>query len=273
MSAAGVAVREGSGPLILAFPHVGTRVPAPILARLNELGRTLADTDWWVDRLYDGLAPTATAVRMDVHRYVIDVNRDPGGASLYPGQNTTGLCPLVDFEGNAIWRPGEEPGEDEIAERTAAHHTPYHAALADQIARVRARHDVAILYDCHSIRSALPFLFAGTLPDLNIGTADGNSCAAVVQAAVAEAAATTTGFSHVVNGRFKGGWTTRQHGRPADGCHAVQMELAQSTYLAAERVPFPYDEARASRLRPLLAEILRRLERLALDGTLSQGVS
>ncbi|MEQ9812220.1 MAG: N-formylglutamate deformylase [Azospirillaceae bacterium] len=268
-----VEVREGDGPLILAFPHVGTHVPAPVFARLNPLGQTLADTDWWVDRLYDGLAPAATTVRMDVHRYVIDVNRNPDGASLYPGQNTTGLCPLVDFEGNEIWRTGEEPSDDEIAERIATWHAPYHAALRAQIARVRDRHGVAILYDCHSIRSTLPFLFDGTLPDLNIGTADGRSCAAAIQSAVVEEAAGATGFSHVANGRFKGGWTTRTHGRPDARCHAVQMELAQSTYLADERVPFPYDTARADRLRPVLARILDRLDRLARDGSLRQGVS
>lgn len=258
-----VEVVRGDGPVILGLPHAGTWLPDPVREKLNATGRALADTDWHVDRLYAGLLPGATMVRATFHRYLIDANRPPDGVSLYPGQNTTGLVPLTDFDGNPIWR--EAPDAAEIAERRAAFHEPYHAALAAEIERVRAAHGVAILYDCHSIRSHIPFLFEGRLPDFNIGTNSGASCHPRVEAVALAGARGATGYSHVVNGRFKGGWTTRHYGRPERGVHALQMELAQSTHLAAEAPPWEYDAAKAERLRPHLACILHNLAALAAD--------
>lgn len=253
-----IEVARGEGPLVLGLPHTGVYVPPEIVARLNETGRALADTDWHIERLYAGLIDGVTTVRTRVHRYVIDVNRAPGGESLYPGQNTTGLVPLTDFDGGPIWREGEAPDAEETETRRAAYHAPYHAALAAEMARVRARHGFAILYDCHSIRSRIPFLFDGTLPDLNIGTNGGATCAPGIAAAVGEACA-ASGYSSVTDGRFKGGWTTRHYGRPGEGLHAIQMELAQSTYLAAEAPPWAYDKTRAARLRATLRAILETL--------------
>jgi N-formylglutamate deformylase len=261
-----VDVITGEGPLILAQPHSGTHIPAGIEARLNERGRALADTDWHVDRLYDGLLPDATIVRANFHRYVIDANRDPSGASLYPDQNTTGLVPAVDFDGRPIWT--EEPGAEDIERRRIEFHAAYHLALAAEIDRVRDLHGVAVLYDCHSIRSQIPFLFEGTLPDLNTGTNNGATCAKEMETAVAEICA-ASGFSHVVNGRFRGGWTTRHYGEPQADVHAIQMEIAQSCYLENERAPFAYDAAKAEKLRTTLKQILERIERLALDGKLN----
>ncbi len=260
-----VEVRQGDGPVILGLPHTGTAVPAAVFARLNETGRTLADTDWHVDRLYDGLLPSATTVRATFHRYVVDANRGPDDASLYPGQNTTGLCPVTDFDGRPIWREGEEPTAEEVAERTAAFHAPYHAALAAEIARVRERHGVAILYDCHSIRSVIPFLFAGTLPDFNVGTADGASCAPAVESLVMSGVRAAGAHTWVGNGRFKGGWTTRRYGRPEEGVHAVQMELAQATYLVEEAPPWTWDDAKAEEMRAHLRDILATLALAAAD--------
>ncbi|KGJ06811.1 formiminoglutamase [Paracoccus halophilus] len=255
-----VEIHEGDGPVILGLPHTGTFLPDDIRARLNPRGQVLADTDWHIHRLYDGLLPGATTVRATFHRYVIDANRGPDDASLYPGQNTTGLVPLTDFDGAPIWT--EEPSEDQIAARKAAFHAPYHAALTAQIERVRALHGVAILYDCHSIRSHIPFLFEGRLPDFNIGTNSGASCDPRLEQAVFDLCA-ATGRSHVLNGRFKGGWTTRHYGQPGQGVHAIQMELAQSTHLATETPPFAYDEAKADALRLTLRAILERLAALA----------
>lgn len=257
-------VARGTSPVILAFPHTGTQVPADIWARLNHNGRLLADTDWHIHTLYAGLLPGATVVRATFHRYCMDANRDPAGTSLYPGRNTTGLVPVTDFDGKAIWKAGEEPAQAEIAARCAAFHHPYHAALAAEIERVKALHGVAVLYDCHSIRSQIPFLFEGRLPDFNIGTNDGRSCDPAIEAAVADVAAAAQGYSHVRNGRFKGGWTTRHYGRPETGTHAIQMELAQASHLAAEAPPFAYDTARADRLRVHLKLILERIEVIAL---------
>ncbi len=255
-----VELTQGDSPIILGLPHTGTYLPDDIRARLNARGRELADTDWHIHRLYDGLLPGATTVRAIFHRYAIDANRGPDDASLYPGQNTTGLVPLTDFDGQPIW--DIEPTPEDIADRKARFHTPYHAALADEIARVKARHGVAILYDCHSIRSHIPFLFDGTLPDFNIGTDSGRSCAPAIEAAAHEVAA-ATGRTHVLNGRFKGGWTTRHYGRPGQGIHAIQMELAQSTHLVSETAPFAYDEDKAEALRVTLKTILERLAALA----------
>ncbi len=260
-----IEVRRGDGPIVLGLPHTGTELPGDMAGRLNPNGLTLKDTDWHVHRLYHGLAAGVTSVRTRIHRYVIDVNRDPGGASLYPGLNTTALCPTTDFDGTPIYHPGQAPDAEEIARRRAAYHAPYHAALAEELERVRARHGMAILYDCHSIRSRIPFLFAGTLPDFNIGTDDGRSCAPAIERAVADICAAAEGFSRVLNGRFRGGWTIRHHGRPADGIHAIQMELAQATYMH-ERPPWNWDAAAAARLRPHLARILETLTRLATDG-------
>jgi N-formylglutamate deformylase len=260
-----VEVTRGESAVVLGMPHTGTWLPVDVAARLNESGRALADTDWHVDRLYDGLLDGATVVRATFHRYLIDANRGPDDASLYPGRNTTGLCPMTDFDGRPIWREGEAPGPDQVAERLDGWHAPYHAALEAEVERVRALHGVAILYDCHSIRGEIPFLFDGALPDLNVGTADGESCAPAVEAAVLAGCRAATGLSYVANGRFKGGWTTRHYGRPERGVHAVQMELAQRTYLAAEAPPWAWDAERAERLREHLGNILHTLAAMVPD--------
>jgi formiminoglutamase len=257
-------VRRGSSPVILGLPHTGTFVPHEISARLNAEGLRLRDTDWHIEHLYDGLLADATIVRATFHRYVIDANRDPDGVSLYPGQNTTGLVPETDFDDQPIWREGEAPTPDDTAERLAAFHAPYHAALAAEIDRVKAIHGTAILYDCHSIRSVVPFLFEGTLPDLNVGTAGGTTCDPRIEAATNGACRAAAGYTSVLNGRFKGGWTTRHYGRPAEGVHAIQMEIAQAAYLATEAPPFAYDTQKADRLRgTVLAPLLSALEALA----------
>ncbi|QFI70132.1 N-formylglutamate deformylase [Sinorhizobium alkalisoli] len=258
-------VRRGTSPVILGFPHTGTDVPPPIWQRLNDNGRLLADTDWHIHELYEGLLPEATTVRATFHRYVVDANRDPQGVSLYPGQNTTGLVPETDFDGAAIWKKGEGPRDADIAARLRDFHAPYHAALAAEVARVKAIHGIAVLYDCHSIRSHIPFLFEGKLPDFNIGTDMGRTCDPAIETAADECAANAIGYNHVLNGRFKGGWTTRHYGRPEDGVHAIQMELAQSTHLAMEAPPFALDAAKAERLRAHLKAILERIETKAFD--------
>jgi N-formylglutamate deformylase len=257
-----VTVTRGDGPIVLGMPHTGTFLPDAILQRLNDEGRVLRDTDWHVDTLYRDLIPGLTTVRMNVHRYVIDANRDPSGQSLYPGAATTELVPTTNFDGAPIWKPGAEPTNADIAERLRLFHAPYHAALRAELAQVRARHGVAILWDCHSIRSVIPWLFDGTLPDFNTGTNGGATCDARIESAVtADAAA--SGRTNVLNGRFKGGWTTRHYGRPRDGIHAIQMELAQSSHLSTERPPFTLDPTKAESLRPVLARMLTRLAALA----------
>lgn len=261
-----VTIVHGSGPIVLGLPHTGTFVPYSVASQLNDNGLQLADTDWHIDQLYDGLLDGVTTVKANFHRYVIDANRDPDGASLYPGQNTTTLVPLTDFDGREIWNT--LPAEDDIQVRREEFHAPYHAALEAELARVHALHGVAILYDCHSIRSNIPFLFDGTLPDFSIGTNDTTTCAPLIERQVEQICADLgdprdPSYSHVTNGRFKGGWTTRHYGRPETGIHAIQMELAQSTYLTTEGPPWALNEDKATSLRHRLGQILMALDGLA----------
>ncbi|WP_374833045.1 N-formylglutamate deformylase [Paenochrobactrum pullorum] len=256
-------LKSGSSPVIIALPHTGTDVPDDIMVRLNDNGLKLADTDWHIHHLYGGLLEDATMIRATFHRYCIDANRDPEGVSLYPGQNTTTLIPTTDFDGLAIWKEGEEPTSDDIEDRLNRFHKPYHDALAAEIERVKKIHGIAILYDCHSIRSHIPFLFEGILPDFNIGTDMGKTCAPEIEAIAVDVTSKAQGYTSILNGRFKGGWTTRHYGKPENRVHAIQMELAQKTHLVSENLPFAYDEAKAERLRVHLKTILQRIEAAA----------
>lgn len=262
-----VSVKQGTGPIVLGLPHTGTYVPEDIAAKLNENGRNLADTDWHIDKLYDGVLADATTVAANFHRYVIDANRDPQGNSLYPGQNTTTLVPLTDFDGVDIWNT--PPAKAEIEDRRRKFHAPYHAALKEELARVKAIHGIAILYDCHSIRSNIPYLFEGTLPDFNIGTNLGATCDLAIETATYGLCQAEDNYTTVLNSRFKGGWTTRHYGKPDTGIHAIQMELAQSTYLTSESSPWTYDDIKATRLRRPLSRLLGKLEHIALNGDLT----
>jgi N-formylglutamate deformylase len=186
------------------------------------------------------------------------VNRPPDGESLSPGQATTGLCPMTDFDGNPLWRPGAEPDAAEVARRRTVWWSPYHAALRAEIDRVRQRHGYALLYDAHSIRSVVPRLFEGTLPDFNIGTNGGTSCDPAIEERILRICAAAPGYSHVLNGRFKGGYITRQYGRPAEGVHAVQMELAQWRYMS-EEAPFAWRDAGAASLGAVLRRVIEAM--------------
>lgn len=259
-----VEIIRGDSPVVLGMPHTGTWVPEDIFNVLNGTGQALADTDWHIHTLYDGLLASATKVRAQFHRYVIDANRDPSGASLYPGQNTTDFCPVTDFDGLPIYLDGKEPSKEEKSRRINEFHTPYHQALSQELKRVHDKHGVVILYDCHSIRSHIPFLFEGILPDFNIGTNEGTTCAAEVETIVANICMDATDYVTAVNGRFKGGWTTRHYGKPELGFHAIQMELTQKTHLESETAPFAYSEAKADSFRVHLQAILQGLEDWAL---------
>jgi N-formylglutamate deformylase len=260
-----VEVIDGWSPLVFGQPHVGTMIPPEVSVALNDLGRAVPDTDWWIDRLYAEIATRrrATIVRQSISRYVIDVNRDVNGASLYPGRATTELCPTTTFDGEPIYRPGQEPGIEEIGSRIESHYIPFHAALAAAIERARLTFGYAVLVDCHSIRSRVPRLFEGELPVFNLGTNSGASCDLAIRAAAAEAAK-ATGRSFVVDGRFKGGAITRRHGEPSRRVHAVQIELAQSAYMD-EAPPWTWRPAEARRTATDLARIVDAIADAAGD--------
>ncbi len=247
---------QGTAPLLISMPHVGTHVPSAIAQRLTPEGRALHDTDWHLPRLYAFAKEMGASILQATHsRYVIDLNRPPDGASLYPGQSVTGLCPLDTFNDTPLYLPGQEPGEAEIAARREAVWHPYHDQLAAELARLRAAHGVALLWDAHSIRSRVPRFFTGKLPDLNLGTADGASCAPFLSQQLLAIAQAAPGYSAVLNGRFKGGHITRHYGRPAQNVHAVQLEMTQCSYMQ-ESMPFAYLPEVAARVQPVLRTLL-----------------
>jgi N-formylglutamate deformylase len=233
-------LRQGNAPLILSIPHAGTQIPKKLQPRLASLWLARKDTDWWLPELYAFAEKLdATILRTEISRTVIDVNRDPSGASLYPGQTTTSLCPLTSFDGEPLYLPSQEPDDAELQLRRAEYFVPYHETLAAEIARLRSAHRKVVLYDCHSIRSEIPRLFQGVLPNFNIGTNDGNACDAEITKNVAAICGANRNFSYVVNGRFKGGYITRHYGVPAAGVNALQMELGCRGYMEEPEVPGP----------------------------------
>ncbi len=254
-------IGRGDAPLVVAFPHTGTDILPDIEAGFVSPWLARRDADWWVHELYAfARALGATTVRTRLSRSVIDVNRDPSGASLYPGQTTTELCPTSTFDGDPLYA-GEPPSADEIDRRRRLYFDPYHDALQGEIQRLRAPHGRVALYDAHSIRSRIPRLFEGELPLFNIGTNGGLACGTALSDAI-EAICAKSGYSHVRDGRFKGGWTTRHYGRPADGVHAIQMELSMRGYLTEPAVPTPdnwpapWSPETAAGLHPHLVAIL-----------------
>jgi formiminoglutamase len=257
-------VHRGDAPLVVSFPHTGTELPAQLASRFVSPWLARKDADWWIDRLYDFAAELgATTLRTRISRSVIDVNRDPTGASLYPGQATTDLCPTTTFDGEPLYRAGQAPDADEISGRRDAWFAPYHAALDAELARLRTRHSKVVLYDAHAIRSVIPRLFDGELPQFNLGTHSGASCDAALTSAV-ETACDAAGLRRVTNGRFKGGWTTRRYGDPAQGVHAIQMELACRGYMddppeppTPQAWPAAYDPDRAAPMRRTLNRVLQ----------------
>ncbi|MEO7432133.1 MAG: N-formylglutamate deformylase [Dokdonella sp.] len=252
-------LHRGTAPLLISLPHEGTLIPDDIAARMTPAARRVPDTDWNVERLYAFARDLGASMIVPAYsRYVVDLNRPSDNASLYPGQNTTGLCPIVQFSGEPIYQVGEEPHGTEIADRVAAYWTPYHDALAGEIDRLRRAHGRVVLWEGHSIRSVVPFLFDGRLPDFNLGTADGASCSKALATRLVDVLAAQTRFTHVANGRFKGGYITRQFGRPADGVEAIQLELTQLNYMDEETFEFMPARAAATQvvIRRLLEECL-----------------
>lgn len=252
-------LRHGTTPLLISFPHVGTQIPAEERGRYTERALAVEDTDWFVDRLFEFAATLGAGMLVPrLSRYLIDLNRPTDPAPMYPGRNNTELCPTRHFTGEPLYRAGRAPDDDEILRRVAACWTPYHEALAGELQRLRAEHGHAVLLDAHSIKSELPWLFEGTLPHLNLGTADGASCGATLRERLTRVLAGASGFTHVVDGRFKGGYITRAYGRPAQGVHAVQLEIAWRAYMA-EDPPYRWEAERAAALVALLRTFVAEL--------------
>lgn len=252
-------LHRGTRPLLISFPHVGTELPAPYRDRLVVRAHALEDTDWHVDRLFDfARAMGASLIVPRLSRYVIDLNRPPDNQPMYPGQNNTELCPTRFFSGDPLYRTGCEPGAAEIEDRVARFWQPYHQALRSELERLRDQHGRAVLFDAHSIRGELPWLFEGRLPDMNIGTASGSSCGAALRAAVESVFAAQDRYTWVLDGRFKGGYITRKYGEPQQNIHAIQLEMSWRAYML-EAPPYAWHAERAQALQPLLTRLLDTL--------------
>ncbi|MCK7595177.1 N-formylglutamate deformylase [Pseudomarimonas salicorniae] len=248
-------LERGRLPLLLSLPHDGVMLPGDIIRRLTPEARAVPDTDWHVGRLYAFARQLgASVLRPTWSRYVVDLNRPPDDVSLYPGRATTGLCPARRFTGDPLYLPGEEPCAEEIAERVTRYWQPYHSALREELDRLRDLHGYVLLWEGHSIRSEVPWLFEGRLPDLNLGTAEGSSCSQPVEQRIQAVCAGQEAYTWVLNGRFKGGYITRHYGDPEGGIDAVQLELAQCTYMDEDSTAF--DAARAARLQPVLSALI-----------------
>ena len=247
---------QGTRPLLLSIPHMGTHIPPAIAERLTPEARQVHDTDWHLDQLYACAVELGASVLQATHsRYVIDLNRPPDNANLYPGQDTTGLCPVDTFDATPLYLPGQAPTDAEIATRRDALWQPYHQQLATELARLQAAHGRVVLWDAHSIRSVVPRFFEGRLPDFNLGSANDTSCDPALAQRLLAIAQAAPGYSAVLNGRFKGGYITRQYGQPAQGIHAVQLEQTQSSYMQ-EQMPFAYLPEVAAQVQPHLRAML-----------------
>ena len=249
-------LERGTTPLLVSVPHAGMRIPEELRDRYVDRAHSVEDTDWHLDRLYAfarGLG--AGMIVPAFSRYVIDLNRPPDDTPMYAGANNTELCPTRFFTGDPLYREGRAPDGAEIARRREMYWRPYHAALDAELRRLRAEHGHAIVFDGHSIMSTLPWLFDGRLPDLNLGTAGGASCAPSLREALAGVLARQQAFTHVVDGRFKGGYITRHYGRPRERVHAVQLEMCFACYLD-EACPSAFDAQRLTRLAPVLRELV-----------------
>jgi N-formylglutamate deformylase len=249
-------LHRGSSPLLVSIPHLGTEIPDDLKPCYTPRALAIEDADWHLDRLYDFLPSLGASVLQPRYsRYVIDLNRPPDDAPMYPGASNTELCPTRFFNGDELYEQGQAPQAEERIARRESYWRPYHEALREEIARIKGEHGFVLLWDAHSIRSEIPWLFEGRLPDLNIGTADGASAHASIANAVVDAAAANPAFSHVLNGRFKGGYITRRYGQPSEHVHAVQLEMCQKTYME-EEPPYGYLEPLARQVQPTLAAMV-----------------
>ena len=250
-------LHQGSQPLLISVPHDGTDLSPGLAQRLPPSAQRVPDTDWHIARLSQFAREMgASMIVPRWARYVVDLTRPADGTSLYPGQNSTGLCPLRQFSGEPVYLPEQEPDADEISQRVELYWRPYHQALADELARLRAAHGRVVLWEAHSIRSQLPFLFDGLLPVFNLGTAQGRSCTPGLARQLAAVLAAQDDYDHVIDGRFQGGYITRHYGQPEQGIEAVQLELAQRAYMDEE--DFRWLPERGCLVEPILAALLNR---------------
>ena len=252
-------LQPGRSPLLISVPHAGTFIPPELRGAFEPRALEVEDTDWFLDRLYGFATEMGAGLIVPVHsRYVVDLNRPSDNQPMYAGTNNTELCPTRFFTGEPLYREGLAPDDAEIRRRVAVYWQPYHDALAAELSRLHAAHGHAVLFDSHSIKSELPWLFEGTLSHMNLGTVGGTSCAPALRDELAMVFAAQARYSHVVDGRFQGGYITRQYGRPAQGVHAVQLEMCWRAYMD-EAPPYRWHDERATEVTPLLRRLVQAM--------------
>ena len=246
--------------MLISVPHAGTGLPAGMSQDLNQDARELPDTDWFVDRLYSFAAGLGAGMLIArTSRVVVDLNRPADDQPLYDAAQTslmTGVVPMQCFSGAAVYVPGKEPSETEIAARLEQYWHPYHRRLQAALHQICARHGHAVLLDAHSIRAEVPLLFDGVLPDLNLGSNGGRSAAADLLDYVA-ACLRGASWSVAVDGRFKGGFITRHYGQPVQRIHALQLEIAQHCYM--HESPPAWEQQSAGALQQHLQQLVQLL--------------
>ncbi len=262
----------GSGPVVVTIPHAGLEVPEVDAASLALSGRALLrDADLFVDDLARDIPAAGVPVVVGrISRYVLDLNRAPDDVDVevcpelgrLARPSPRGLCWRTTTDGVAVLRRPLSAAE--VRSRVARIHEPYHGAVRTLLAERRARFGFAILLDLHSMPSR--FETAKRRVDVVPGNLDNTSCAPDLLRAVVDhfVAARLTVRP---NDPYKGQYTTSFHGRPADGIHALQLEVNRDLYM--DERTFTLQESEALRWRGLLVSLVQRLQTLRLPGAVS----
>ncbi|MTI09074.1 N-formylglutamate deformylase [Curvivirga aplysinae] len=248
---------QGDSPLLISAPHAGSYIPDDISCHMTKVGKESVDSDWHIHKLYDFAKEMGVSILNATHsRYVVDLNRPHDDQNLYPGQDTTGLSPIDSFAKDHLYAADQFlPNNEEIQRRVDLYWRPYHNKLTSTLTAIKEKYGYALLWDAHSIRSQVPRFFDGQLPDMNFGTADDTSCDNLLANKLKEVANAHKDFSHVFNGRFKGGHITRHYGDPENNIHAVQLEQSQITYMN-EDAPFNLIQDKVDACTPYLKDLI-----------------
>ena len=253
-------------PVVLSIPHCGTAFPDDIRDQFSpELIASPDDTDWFLDRLYD-FAPALgiTTISAVWSRWVIDLNRHPQSKPLYTdGRIITGLCPVTTFLGQPLYRDRRSVvNETEVMRRRKLYFQPYHEKLGELIAGLRSQFGTVLLWDCHSIRQQVSTIRAQKFPDLILGSAGESSAhPLIIQSALRNLNQGIFAVKH--NDPFKGGYITRNYGRPALHQHALQLEMCKVNYM--DDTETLYHRVRAKKMAELLYNTLSSIAEILIS--------
>ena len=239
-------------PVLIAVPHAGRAYPPAVAARLRDPTQAqLRLEDRHVDRIGVEIARQTGAGLLvaNAPRALLDLNRaeddidwdmieggrpaDRPASENAPGRNARarsglGLVPRRLPGSGEIWRGRLSP--DELADRIEGIHRAYHAALAQELARIRAQWGAALLIDLHSMPPLRVGEDEGQAPVIVLGDRFGAACHnALIARALSQLEASGVAAAH--NRPYSGGYVLDRHGAPHSGVHAVQIEVCRATYL------------------------------------------